>query len=200
MKTKKIFIWLAIIFVLGVLAYFFSPYLLNKTAEYLIVRDNLAKADAIVVLGGDDNGERVDEAVRLYKQGYAPHLIMSCGPLAWRLTGAEWMKKQALYYGIPEKNILMEDRSRSTLENAQFVLPILQANRIQSIILVTSPTHSRRAAWTFHRILGKDKIKIVSWPATKTSFTVKGWWTRHEDTQLVALEYISMVFYFIKGY
>ncbi|MDI6731778.1 MAG: hypothetical protein QME05_04285 [Candidatus Margulisbacteria bacterium] len=90
MKIKKRLIWLVVIFVLCVSAYLSSPYLLNKAAEYLIVRDALAKADAIAVLGGDDNGERVDAAVKLYKQGYAPRIIMSCGPLAWRLSGAEW--------------------------------------------------------------------------------------------------------------
>lgn len=176
------------------------PVFLNGMARALIVRDKLEPVDIIVVLSGDNNGERVDEAVKLYKKGFARKILMSGGPLAWRLTAAEWMKKQALVLRVPSRAILLEDESESTLDNARFSRAILQRNGAKAVILVTSPTHSRRAKQVFEKTLKKDQIKVLSWPVQKSKFKLDQWWTRHEDTQAVMWEYVSLVYYFLKGY
>jgi len=197
---KKIFIIVLTLLIVLAGCYFLAPFVLNKAASFLIVRDELKPADVIVVLSGDDNGERVNQAVLLYEKKYAPKMLLSGGPLAWNLKYAYWMKKQANYLGVPDFAILIEDQSRSTIENARFCLPILKKTGAKKIILVTSPAHSRRAKRTFSKILSKDKIAAISFPAQKTSFNSDKWWQRHEDTQLVVWEYVSLVFYFLKGY
>jgi len=166
----------------------------------LIVRDRLEPADVIVVLAGDDNGERVNEAVKLFQQGFSRKMLLSGGPLAWNLTAASWMKKHARYLGVPSTAIITQDRSRSTLEDVTLCLPILKKNGFRSLILVTSPTHSRRAKRVFMKICAREGIKVISWPAQKSKFKLSGWWTRHEDTQLVIWEYVSLVYYFFKGF
>ena len=166
----------------------------------IIVRDKLEPADVIVVLGGDNSGERVAEAIAIYQQGYAPKMLMSGGPLAWQLTDAALMKKQAMASGISGRAIYTQERSRSTLEDAQFSLPILRSLKARSIILVTSPTHSRRARNVFAKYFKGSGIKIIIAPVKKSKFKLEGWWRRHEDTQLVIWEYVSLVYYFLKGY
>jgi len=196
---RRLLIFAAILTVIFGL-YLVYPSLLDGLARYLIVQDKLAKADAIVVLGGDNNGERVNEGVKLYRKGYAKYLLMSGGPLSWKLTYAQWMKKQAVESGVPESAILLEDRSRSTLEDARFSLPIVAKKKFSSIILVTSPTHTRRAARVFRKVFSPAGIKVIIYPAEKSEFNPERWWTRHEDTQLVVWEYVSLVLYFFKGY
>ena len=182
------------------LLFLFHPWILNGLADRLVVSDRLEKADLILVLAGDGNGERVDEAVKLFKTGLASKLLMSGGPMAWKLTYAEWMKKQAVASGVPAAAILIQDRSRSTLEDAKFSLPIVNASQIHSIILVTSPTHTRRAGRVFHKIFAPAGIKVIVHPVEKSEFNPNRWWTRHEDTALVVWEYVSAVLYFFKGY
>ncbi len=171
-------------------------------ARFLIVQDKLEPADVILVLAGDASGERVAEGVKLYKQGYAKKMLMSGGSLAWKLTSAEWMKKQALASGVPAKAILLEERSESTIENAKFTLPIVKKHRFKSIILVTSPTHSRRALRVFKKEQSREGIKLISHPVPlpESQFRIPDWWKRHEDTQAVMREYIAMVYYFLKGF
>ena len=183
-------------------AYLLYPHVMEGAARFLMVRDRLEPADMILVLAGDDNGERVRESVELYRQGYAREILMSGGPLAWRLTAAEWMKKQAVAMGVPARAVLTEDRSESTLENALFVLSVLKGRGTKSVILVTSPTHSRRADRVFRKVLPPQGIKVISSPVPleKSEFRVDRWWTRHEDTQQVVWEYVSLVYYFLKGY
>ena len=180
--------------------YLFCPALLEAMAKHLIIQGRLEKADVIIVLGGDNNGERVSQGVRLYKAGFAKHILMSGGPLAWKLTCAQWMKRQAVDSGVPAAAILLEDKSRSTIENAKFSLPIMKNYGFRSAILVTSPFHSRRAAKVFRKVFFPAGIKLVIYPAQKSEFNPHRWWTRHEDTAYVVWEYVSLVLYFFKGY
>lgn len=197
---KKLFVFLFFLLVLLPVLFFTYPFILNNAARHLIVQDAIKPSDIILVLGGDDNGERVDEAVKLYKNGYAKKILMSSGPLAWKLTGAEWMKKQALAEGVPARAILLEDRSLSTIDNAKLSLPILEKEKVKTVILVTSPTHTRRSKKVFDRIFKPAGIQVSYRPAQRNSFKLDGWWKRHEDTQLVVWEYVSLMFYFMKGY
>lgn len=192
---KKIIIAAAVIFGL----YLLTPFILQGAGDRLIVTDKLEKADVIIVLAGDNNGERVIEGVKLFKHGYAPKLLMSGGPLAWKLTYAEWMKKQAVELGVRSPEILAQNKSQSTIEDARFSLPFVKRHGFKTIILVTSPTHTRRAAATFRKLYAREGIKIIVRPVEKSEFNPHKWWTRHEDLQLVVWEYVSMVLYFLKG-
>jgi uncharacterized SAM-binding protein YcdF (DUF218 family) len=192
---KKIFNTLIIILLL--LAFFHAP-ILEGLANFLIVQDKLEKTDAIMVLAGDNNGERVAQAVKLYNQGYGKYLLMSGGPVMWHETYADNMKRQAVFLGVNPKNILVQDRSLSTYEDAKYSFPILKAHGIKSIILVSSPFHMRRALRTVKRAF-KNEIKVIGYPVQKDKNIANGWWTRHEGTQAIIWEYEALVFYTIKG-
>ncbi|HEU4669673.1 MAG TPA: YdcF family protein [Dyella sp.] len=51
--------------------------------------------------------------------------------------------------GVPRSDMILEPRSLSTWQNAQFSRPLLQAYRPQKIVLVTSGMHMRRALLYF---------------------------------------------------
>ncbi|MDD5383049.1 MAG: YdcF family protein [Candidatus Margulisbacteria bacterium] len=191
---------LAVIVIVLIAGFSLYPFMLEGAASFLIVRERITPADLIVVLAGDDNGERVTEGVKLYREGYARKLLMSGGPLAWEMTAAEVMKRQAEKMGIPGGAISLQDRSKSTLEDAEFSLPIVKGSGARSVILVTSPTHSRRALRVFKKVFSRERIRVVSCPARVTKFKLPRWWERHEDTQAVVSEYVALVFYFFKGY
>ncbi|MFH1576380.1 MAG: YdcF family protein [Candidatus Margulisiibacteriota bacterium] len=198
MRQKLYVLILVLAAIIG--SYLAYPYVLEGAARFLIVRDKLEPAETIIVLSGDNNGERVNEAVQLYRAGYAKKLLLSGGPLAWQLTAASWMKHQARALRVPETALIIEDKSRSTIDNALFSLPLVQQLGHKSVILVTSPPHSRRSKRVFRKVFNKEGIKVISWPAQETEFKLPRWWTRHEDTQFVMWEYVTLVYYFLKGY
>ena len=176
------------------------PVILGGIGRFLIIQDKLMPSDLILVLAGDDNGERVKEGVGLYKRGYAKKMLMSGGPLAWNLTSAEWMKRQAAAMGVPSGNILLQGKSRSTLEDVVFSLPIIQERGFKSVILVTSPFHTRRAKRVFRKASAGSGIKVYVYPVQDSDWKLDRWWLRHEDTSHVVWEYAAMVYYFFKGY
>lgn len=89
---------------------------------------------------------RVDHAVSLYKDGYAPKILMSGGnDKEDKVNEAETMKKIAMEFGVPEADILMEKESTSTYENFALSKKILKARNFHSVIIVTEPYHNARA-------------------------------------------------------
>ena len=199
-KPRRLVSGFLLFFLILLVLYLAYPTILNGLARFLVVSDKLDKADVILVLSGDTNGERVEQGVALFKQGFASRLLMSGGQLAWQLSYADWMKKQAVADGVPASAVMVQTRSRSTLEDAQFSLPIVRANNWHSVILVTSPYHTRRASAVFKKIYGLQGIKVMIYPVQHSDFDPHDWWQRHEDTAYVVWEYVARVMYLLKGY
>ena len=157
----------------------------------LIAWDRPAPADAIVVIGGDHKPERVWWAVDLYNRGYAPVLILSGGTVVFEgdewITEAEMMRRYARIWGVPDEAVILEERSSSTIENAQFCQEICSSHGYHSILLVTSPYHSRRARRTFREVLGSSTTVLVQ-PALQGFFKVF-WWRYPDHVFVVLYEY-----------
>lgn len=126
------------------------------------------EAQAIVVLGGylryegqtgrpveiGGASDRLLCAFQLYRASKAPLILLSGGNLVSSSAvppEADLASRILQEWGVPSSAILIEDRSRTTHENAIFSAPILAARGIQRILLVTSAFHMRRAAATFRR-------------------------------------------------
>jgi uncharacterized SAM-binding protein YcdF (DUF218 family) len=156
-------------------------------------------ADVIVILSGDET-ERVEYGVKLFKEGWArkDKMILSGGPAVWKHTWASLMQEHALYLGVPRKAIILEDKSRSTEENAQFTKVILKRYGYASFILVTSPYHSKRAFKIFKKIMGEE-IKIISAPSEESWFRFDDWWKREKDRKAVLSEYSKFLQFWIFG-
>ena len=179
--------------------FFGHSFILDWAGKLIYKKDDLKPADAIVVLSGEEN-ERVEYAVYLFREDWAKkdRLIMSGGPLVWRHSWASLMKEHAEYLGISGKNILLEDKSMTTEENARYTKEILRENGYKSLILVTSPYHSRRAAIIFQKVLGKE-IKVLSAPVEDSWFKFSDWWKRRRDRAAVFSEYSKFIWLWIFG-
>lgn len=189
---------LILLLVLAGIVYFGHGFLLEKAGGYLLAKDELKPADVIVVLGGEKS-ERVEYGVKLFKEGWArkDRIIMTGGPIVGRYTWAGVMKEQAEALGVPGKDIFLADRSMSTEEDAEYTADIVRRQRYKSLILVTSPYHSRRASIYFRRIV--PGVTIVSAPVEKSWFSLDGWWKRPRDRDTVFSEYAKFIKLWIFG-
>ncbi|MBL8046524.1 MAG: YdcF family protein [Anaerolineales bacterium] len=163
----------------------------------LVRLDKLVKADAIVMIGGDHKPERVQRVVELYQQGYASTVIISAGTVVSegheQLAEAEVMRRQALVFGLPESAIIIENQSRSTFQNAYFTKAILQERGYNSIILVTSLFHSRRAGQIFREVFGATPIISIQ-PAEACELC---WWFQPDQVGVVFYEYYNWARYWL---
>ena len=110
--------------------------------------------DAIVILGAAvwPDGpspalrRRVLHGTSLWHAGVAP-VVVVCGGLGRHPpTEAAAMARLLQDDGVPPEAIRQEDRSTTTLENLRFALPILRAEGLRRVVIVTDATHGPRAA------------------------------------------------------
>jgi uncharacterized SAM-binding protein YcdF (DUF218 family) len=127
---------------------------------------------AIVVLGAkvlDDGrpGEalqrRMRTALALHRAGVAPLLVLSGGGAASRAE-ADVMCALALAEGIPAADLLVEARSRDTVENALECARLLADRGGGSVVLVTDRWHGLRARLLF-RLAGLPVCRVAAVPA-----------------------------------
>ncbi|HVG46685.1 MAG TPA: YdcF family protein [Rubellimicrobium sp.] len=95
---------------------------------------------------------RTLHAAALWHRGEIQALI-PCGGLGLHPpTEAEAMRDLLLSEGIPAEAIRLEDRSRDTLENIRFALPILADLGATQALIVTDATHAPRARMIARRL------------------------------------------------
>jgi uncharacterized SAM-binding protein YcdF (DUF218 family) len=95
---------------------------------------------------------RVEWAVELHRRGLGRRLVMSGGPRRpGRPPSAPAMKDLAVQLGVPPGDVLVEEVSSRTAENAREVAAILRAEGASSALVVTSALHARRAKLCFER-------------------------------------------------
>lgn len=162
-------------------------------AVYLSPQDSLVNVDAIVVVSGGDTDARISEGVKLYLQKWAPIIIFSGAAAEGDVSNALAMKRIAVESGVPTENILIEEDSKTTSENADFTTKILQEKGYKSIILVTSPYHQRRAYNQFRAALGEEFV-IINHSAKDETWRKKGWW-ENANARFLTLAEILKNFY-----
>lgn len=195
----KLIKFIIFILLVGIAIYFGQNLILEKIGRFIYEKDDLKPADVIVILAGEEE-ERVEYGVKLFKEGWArkDRIIMAGGPIVWKYSWASLMKQHAEHLGIQGRVIMLEDRSRSTEEDAQFTMEILLQHGFSSVLLVTSPYHSKRASRIFRKIMGKE-IKVISAPVEKSWFSFDEWWKRRRDRAQVLNEYSKFVWLWIFG-
>ncbi len=174
---------------IAVLIVVFIPFAL---ALYLSPQNPLEKTDVIVVVSGGDTDSRITEGVKLYEQGWAPKIIFSGAAAEGDVSNALAMARIAIKAGIPADAIILEEKSQTTAENAQFSARIIRENGYQGIILVTSPYHQRRANNLFKKELGED-FKIINHSAKDQNWSKKNWWDNNVARYLTFGE-VSKIF------
>jgi uncharacterized SAM-binding protein YcdF (DUF218 family) len=135
--------------------------------------DRAQAADVIIVLGAGlrrDNTpgpaltRRTLHGANLWKQGLAPVIICAGGKPGNRTRSeadacAELLRGQ----GIPDSAIILEERSRSTEENALYSRELMDARGWQTAILVSDPYHLFRA----NDIFSGAGIPVYTSPVTE---------------------------------
>ncbi len=192
---KSITAAILVAFLLAVLIYY---YLLPGMASFLIFKTNLRHADVIIILGGDS--ERIPYGVKLYKLNYSNKIIVTGGSLNipyLNTTLAELEKEEAVDLGVAPKDIILEDKSTTTYEDAEFSRDIMLQNNLTSAIVVSSPYHMRRASWLFGRVFRNEKVTLLYSPVDNSWFKAENWWKNERSIQAVYDEYGKMVYYIL---
>lgn len=162
-KILLVVVWIPII---AVIFYFTIP-LGNLRAPHF---------DVLLVLGypanpdgtpSPEQRERVLEAVREYRAGVAPVIILSGGAAHNRFVEADVMAKLAESSGVPTRAIVEERRAQNTIQNVEYSTQIMHSRGWDSVEAITSAAHLRRASLILMHspIVVNWHMQAAPWPA-----------------------------------
>ncbi|HEY5695630.1 MAG TPA: YdcF family protein [Candidatus Saccharimonadales bacterium] len=155
-------------------------------------------ADAIVAVSGGDTTARAREAIQLYKNGWAPKLVFSgaaqdkSGP-----SNAAAMRREAQAAGVPTDDIILEEYSATTKQNAENTQSIFAEHNIKSVILVTSAYHQRRASLEFNA--RSDGVSVRNHPVPQDDQWSPLWWLTPVGWFLAVTELIKIIAFYLGG-
>ncbi|MCP4374966.1 MAG: YdcF family protein [bacterium] len=187
--------WMVNLVFAGCLILVFTP-AGDWLGDALIDVDSLTKADYIVVLGGDD--ERAIEAANLYRQGWAPKVIVSSLEHdASRL--ADLIKN----YGVPVDDILVDGAGGRTATHPKTVAQLSGVDKkTDRFIILTSPYHTSRSRACFERG-GYEHICMQS-PAWRRGGRYRhrgtGWGHRATTLSPKLYEVLAWTMYRVRGW
>lgn len=153
----------------------------------------MQKAQAAVVLGGDDSGVRILKAAQLAQAGYVPYVLVD-SPKA--LMGYE--SDMTILYGEKRgypsmlfRPLQLPQNVKSTRTEAQYVGKYLQQEHIHKILLVTSNFHTHRAAYLFRKM--NPGLDVIAIPAQDPDFNPNSWWTYRNGQKTFVMEWMKTV-------
>jgi uncharacterized SAM-binding protein YcdF (DUF218 family) len=205
MKASRKFKLIIILLLVFPAWFFLAPFL----AERLIVEKTLERADAILVLGGSATfGERTQKAAGLYRKGISTKILLTDdgGQAGWSRAEqrnpkfVELARKSLIEQGVPADAIeIIEPPVAGTIDEARAFAETSKTENLKSVLLVTSAYHTRRARWTFARVLAENNVEIgiESAPAGIQTPMPVYWWLSAPGWNLVAGEYVKSAYYWM---
>ncbi len=178
------------------------------------------KVDGIIVLGGPeelkrmsvhgfahfgDAGERLTEFVTLARR-YPKAKKVYTGGYGFigdfPLTGADLAREVFAGLGLPPGDVMFEDRSRNTRENAVFAKELIQPQPGEVWLLVTSAMHMTRSVGIFRKV----GWPVVPWPVDYLSPSENASYPRFSivdgllELDIATREAIGLVYYRLVGW
>ncbi len=161
---------------------------LRWLGEYLTYSQPPCKSDLIVVLAGDWAGNRVRKAGDLLREGWAPKVLISGAGTFYGLNEGDLGVQFAVNDGYPASGFFsLPSPARSTLEEAQYIVPELRRRGVHHFMLVTSDFHTRRSAEIYHKVAPDLPFCVVA--AKDADFSPDGWWHNREGRKTAFFEW-----------
>lgn len=177
--------------------------LLRAIGGYLIARDPLVHADAIVVLAGGHPAREI-AAAALFREGWAPRVILTRATtpshveallrLGIRAHDFQGEARLALEKsGVPAAAIVtLDEPARITEAELRIVHRFAREHGYRRVILVSSAEHLRRVRLIWARQSG-DAIEGLTWPVPDDDFTPDSWWRDRRLAEAALHEYLGII-------
>ena len=175
----------------------------NPRGDVIIILDGGIYDEASDLSGigypSDDTLARIVTGARLQKRLNVPVIVSGGTGVKHRKAGAPVIRRFLIDLGVPDNKIIIEMKSRDTIENAEFTAALCKRFGYEKPILVTSAFHMRRAVMSFEKV----KLKVLPFPSHFNTWKNReyGWddylpsADRLAKVSVSMKEYIGLVFY-----
>lgn len=192
---------------LAALFLLFAAFAAPRLGAWLVAEQPLQKADAILVLGGT-RFERPLEAIDLYKEGWAPRVLLvrqisDAGEILLQARGVPFIREIDVQIdvltrlGVPREAIQILDEENSTKDEADALRDLMVTNRWSRAIVVTSKQHTRRAGLVMRRRLEPIGAEAIMRASRYDSSDVDRWWRDRSTLRFTLFETQRLIAYWL---
>lgn len=179
-----------------------------RLGSWLVAEDPLQKADALFVLGGT-RFERPLEALDLFKEGWAPRIVLMRQVSDW---GEVTLQERGLPYireidvqvdlltrlGVPADAIEVLGEQDSTKDEAITLRAVAVKNQWSRVIVITSKQHTRRAGLVIRRRLAGTGIEPIMRASRYDRSDVDAWWRQRGTLRFTLFETQRLIAYWLR--
>jgi uncharacterized SAM-binding protein YcdF (DUF218 family) len=197
-RLRALVVLLLLLVILGIFG-------VRNLGHWLIRQDALEHADAIVVLSGG-LPYRAEGAAEVFKQGYAPEVWISLPASPQKpleemgihyIGEEEYAREILIHRGVPSDHIsVFPQEIVDTEEEIAEVAKLMHAQGKHTVIIVTSPEHTRRVRALWNAIARRDAnsdLTAVVRAASTDPFDADHWWRTTRDSLAVARETLGLI-------
>lgn len=166
----------------------------DRAFAYLAEEDQPSAADCIFVFGSSSQ-RRIEKAVELFHQGYAPSIVISGNKPFYQgeqIPEADQFGAFAVSQGVPKTSLILENRSITTADNVKSSLNLFDAQglKFKKIILVNSPFAQRRGYAFFKKFSDAELVRVNAAPAEDLSR--EHWLETERSIRIVINEFFKL--------
>jgi len=151
---------------------------------------DLSKTDMIVVLTG--SAGRLNLAYKLFKDYSIKKLLIS--GVGSNIT-YNILAKQYNWDMLDEENILLDNLSSSTIENAKISYDKIMQHEVNNICIVTSLMHMKRAELLFDWAFKNSTVNVSYYSSSQDIFDYKFWYKDSKMFKTIFSEYFKYEYY-----
>jgi len=173
----------------------------QKTYDYAIVLGGVTSYydKRYKQIGFNRSVDRLMQGIQLYKKGIVKKIVFTGGDatiLQNDIKEADVIKQYLIDIGIPTEDLIFENESRNTHENATFVFKTLKPTKSENILLITSAFHMRRSLGCFKKAGMNPDYYVADRYSGKRKFTPDHLLIPQTNT----LDRWGMLFHELSGY
>jgi uncharacterized SAM-binding protein YcdF (DUF218 family) len=184
-ETRRWIAVVSVILCLAAMGAVFSNQILWSLGAVLYDSEAPQKSDMIVVLGGDEKGNRILRGAELAREGYAPKVLVSGIGAMYGRHESDLAIDFAVVRGYPRDLFIpFYYAAVSTRDEARADIAELRRRGVHKYILVTSVYHSARASRAFRREGRGLGLEMRSAPAQDPWWTNGVWWKEREGRKI----------------
>lgn len=179
----------------------------QQKTDYIFIQDKNPTADIAIVFGTSKTiDEAVEKAYELYSKKLVPKILVTGGyNKSSETIESEVLKDRLIKRGVKLEDIIVENKSTNSYENALFSLRVLDneigVDKIKQIVAVVRNYHARRSLMTLKKVFPNNIIlKAAPYESKHYPFNRNNWYKSKQGVEKVDEEISKIKTYLAKGH
>ena len=202
-RSRNKFLSILLIVILFYCTIMYTP-LFWIAGDKLVITEPPEKSQAIVIFSGDGESsyenasyqKRSIDALKYLNNNYAESIILSSGR-GQTIKEVEVLRALLIDKGVKRESIyIFEQYPKNTYENVIMVRDYLRINKIDKIMFITSPYHSRRSKMIWNKNAPDIDVTIplvIDSPSRDMQ-----WQSSKDKIKVIIYEYLSILYNWFK--